>query len=281
MIQILSWNVQCGLGIDGRIDLERIASVIKEMADFEVICLQEISRFDDLSGCADQVQKISSYFPGYEVCFGAAIDRLSSDHSTRYQFGNLILSRVPVIQSFHYQLPQPRPGTVCKHMPRQALEVVVSTENGPLRVTTTHLEYHSESQRIEQARKLTDIQFEVYSNLDYSSHAPESGPYAAVERPIDRVLCGDFNSAPRDSVYETLVVPKNAEWGYQDAWVLAHQNQLHSATCGIFDHKQWPEGPHCRDYFFVAGSIATRKLNVIVQSETDASDHQPIMLTVN
>jgi endonuclease/exonuclease/phosphatase family metal-dependent hydrolase len=281
VIQILSWNIQCGLGIDGRTDLERIASVIKEMANFEVICLQEISRFDDLSGCADQVQKISSYFPGYEVCFGAAIDRLSSVHSTRYQFGNLILSRVPVIQSFRYQLPQPRPGTVCKHMPRQASEIVVSTGNGPLRVTTTHLEYHSESQRIEQVRKLTDIQFEVYSNRDYSSHAPESGPYAAVERPIDSVLCGDFNSAPRDNVYETLVARNNGEWGYQDAWVLAHQNQLHPATCGIFDHKQWPEGPHCRDYFFVAGSISTRKLNVIVQSETDASDHQPIMLTVS
>jgi endonuclease/exonuclease/phosphatase family metal-dependent hydrolase len=262
-------------------DLERTATVIKEMADFEVICLQEISKFDELAGCADQVEKISSYFPTHEVFFGAAINRLNSGYSTRYQFGNLILSRVPVIQSFHYQLPQPRPGSVCKHMPRQALEIVISTENGPLRVTTTHLEYHSESQRIEQARKLTDIQFEVYSNLDYSSHAPESGPYAAVERPIDSILCGDFNSAPRDNVYETIVASKNREWGYQDAWGLAHENQLHPATCGIFDHKQWPEGPHCRDYFFVAGSITTRKLNVFVQSETDASDHQPIMLTVN
>ncbi|MDA8704687.1 endonuclease/exonuclease/phosphatase family protein [Litoricolaceae bacterium] len=281
MIQILSWNIQCGFGIDGRMDLERTATVIKEMADFEVICLQEISKFDELAGCADQVEKISSYFPTHEVFFGAAINRLNSGYSTRYQFGNLILSRVPVIQSFHYQLPQPRPGSVCKHMPRQALEIVISTENGPLRVTTTHLEYHSESQRIEQARKLTDIQFEVYSNLDYSSHAPESGPYAAVERPIDSILCGDFNSAPRDNVFETIVASKNQEWGYQDAWGLAHENQLHPATCGIFDHKQWPEGPHCRDYFFVAGSITTRKLNVFVQSETDASDHQPIMLTVS
>ena len=41
VIQILSWNIQCGLGIDGRTDLERIASVIKKMADFEVICLQK------------------------------------------------------------------------------------------------------------------------------------------------------------------------------------------------------------------------------------------------
>jgi len=281
VIQILSWNIQCGFGIDGRMDLERTATVIKEMADFEVICLQEISKFDELAGCADQVEKISSYFPTHEVFFGAAINRLNPGYSTRYQFGNLILSRVPVIQSFHYQLPQPRPGSVCKHMPRQAVEIVILTENGPLRVTTTHLEYHSESQRIEQARKLTDIQFEVYSNLDYSSHAPESGPYAAVERPIDSILCGDFNSAPRDNVFETIVASKIREWGYQDAWGIAHENQLHPATCGIFDHKQWPEGPHCRDYFFVAGSITTRKLNVFVQSETDASDHQPIMLTVS
>ena len=67
MIQILSWNIQCGFGIDSRMDLERTATVIKEMADFEVICLQEISKFDDLAGCADQVEKISSYFRTHEV----------------------------------------------------------------------------------------------------------------------------------------------------------------------------------------------------------------------
>ena len=70
MIQILSWNIQCGLGIDGRTDLERIASVIKKMADFEVICLQEISRFDDLSGCADQVQKFPHIFQDMKFVLG-------------------------------------------------------------------------------------------------------------------------------------------------------------------------------------------------------------------
>ena len=70
------------------------------------------------------------------------------------------------------------------------------------------------------------------------------------------VLCGDFNSAPRDSVYETLVVPKNAEWGYQDAWVLAHQNQLHSATCGILTTNSGEV--RIAETIFVAGSIATR-----------------------
>ena len=44
MIQILSWNIQNGEGVDGKISLNRIADTIFSMATPDVICLQEVSR---------------------------------------------------------------------------------------------------------------------------------------------------------------------------------------------------------------------------------------------
>ena len=281
MVKVLSWNIQCGRGLDDRIDLPRIAGVIRQVADFDVICLQEVSRFDDTltSGDDDQVEALARLFDDYKAYFGAAIDRLNVDGGKRRQFGNMILSRLPVLQVFGHQLPQPAPEKPCKHMPRQALEVVITADGEPLRITTTHLEYHSEAQRMAQAATLRQIQSDVADNANYADHAPPDGPYAAVPRPVSGILCGDLNSAPHDPVYKSIDPGDGSAGGYMDAWPLAHGNAPHAPTCGLFDHQQWPEGPHCRDFFFVSGGLAQRQVDVSVQFDTDASDHQPIMLT--
>lgn len=283
MTSIITWNIQCGRGVDGRVDLMRTADVIKNMADADVICLQEVARFDpELDGGkgADQVTVLSTFFPDHEAVFGPAFDRKNGDSRHRRQFGNLIMSRLPIIQVFYHQLPQPAPPPPCKHMPRQALEVVVEANDGPLRVTTTHLEFHSVEQRLSQAGRLCEIQTETLSNLLYAQTAPSSGPYAAVPRPARGILCGDFNSAPDDTVYQTLTAPISTPYSYQDAWQTIHGETPHAPTCGIFDHKQWPQGPHCRDYFFVTDEVAGIVSDVQVQEETDASDHQPVLLNL-
>jgi endonuclease/exonuclease/phosphatase family metal-dependent hydrolase len=50
--------------------------------------------------------------------------------------------------------------------------------------------------------------------------------------------------------------------------------------CGLFDREQWDEGPHCRDYFFVTPDLAARTVDLVVDLETDASDHQPLLLVL-
>jgi endonuclease/exonuclease/phosphatase family metal-dependent hydrolase len=65
---ILTWNIQCGLGVDGRVDLARVGDVIKGMGDTDIICLQEVSRFDcemDGGKGADQVSVLSTLFPDH------------------------------------------------------------------------------------------------------------------------------------------------------------------------------------------------------------------------
>ena len=56
-MKLITWNIQWGRGIDGRIDLERIVRHARAMADFDVICMQEVAdNFPGLEGNDDRDQ---------------------------------------------------------------------------------------------------------------------------------------------------------------------------------------------------------------------------------
>ena len=40
---LITWNVQWCRGVDGRVDPSRIVAEAKKLADFDVLCLQEIA----------------------------------------------------------------------------------------------------------------------------------------------------------------------------------------------------------------------------------------------
>lgn len=283
-MRFLTWNIQAGLGVDGRVDLDRTAGVIRAMGDADVICLQEVAvHLPDGRGgrSADQVRELAARFPGFSATYGAAIDRLG-DGAARVRFGNLVLSRLPVIQAFRHPLPQPADAAV-KHMPRQATEVVLDTGRAPLRVLTTHLEYHSRTQRLAQARRLLELETEIRDCERAPGPAPAEGPYAPVPRPHRTVLCGDFNFGVADPEYPLLTrgCTRGDGVGFVDAWPLAHPGAEHAPTCGIHDRVQWPQGPHCRDFFFCTAQLATRITDLVVDRATDASDHQPLTLQLD
>jgi len=283
MTSILTWNIQCGLGCGGEYDLGRIAKHIRAMGDPDVICLQEISRFmPELDGGKgeDQVAILSGLFAGYEPLFGPAIDRSDTLGSNRQQFGNLILSRLPVLQAFFHPLPQPHDAGI-KHMPRQLSEVVVACASGPLRVLTTHLEYHSTAHQLVQVNAIHDLHQQVCDNIRWPGSNPGSGPYNLVARPETTVLCGDFNFTPDSTEYKLLLSGFRHETrSLRDAWRVKNNSEAHAPTCGIFDERQWPEGPHTRDFFFITEDLCANIEELIVNVETDASDHQPLLLSL-
>jgi exonuclease III len=46
----------------------------------------------------------------------------------------------------------------------------------------------------------------------------------------------------------------------------------------LHDVKQWPDGPHCRDFFFITNDLVDTVQKIEVNTETAASDHQPVWL---
>ena len=283
MTEIISWNVQACRGVDGREDLARICEVIRRMGGADVICLQEVAqnmRAADGEAGADQVAAFAQAFPDHQAFFGAAVD-LAGEFGARQRFGNLVLSRISVIQCFTHPLPQPPdPGVL--QMPRQASEVVVASGEDALRITTTHLEYHSAVQRLAQVSRLLDIHEEIGARAHRPPRFAEQGPYAKTPRPPSAVLCGDFNFTPDDEAYR-LITSGTGDGAPRlvDAWRSAHGKRPHAPTCGVFDHAQWPQGAHCRDFFFVTEDIAARVGSIEVDVETDASDHQPVKLRID
>ena len=271
MTAILTWNIQCGLGCDGVFDLARIARVIRAMGDSDVLCLQEVARNDPAFGDgADQVARLQALFPEYEAFFGAGLDR-RGEGGRRREFGNLLLSRLPVLQVFRHLLPHPAEGGI-KHMQRQAIEAVVATAAGPLRVVTTHLEYFSAAHRAAQIERLRQLQAEAADNVARPAK-PAASPYDPVPRPAALVLCGDLNVQPHEAEYGQLFAPPLA-----DAWRVVRGDEPHPPSTGLFDRRQWPMGGHCRDYFAVTADVAQRAAAVDMDAATDASDHQPLRL---
>jgi len=281
VITITSWNIQNGLGIDGKISLKRIADTLKENNP-DIICLQEVSRFMPLADGSDtdQYEEIKTHFPTYEAIFGAAIDTEIADQEERGQFGNMILSKYPIKATFNHPLPQPPDSEAKKHMARQLIEVTVETETSIFRVMTTHLEFHSFLQRSAQTEHIMHIQDQVEKLQTFSHPVDKNGPYKPLKRPDHCIICGDFNFEPNSPEYATVTDSFLLRNRFQDAWVVAHPNKTHAPTCGIFDHIQWPEKSHCRDFFFITDSLKNSLKDISVNQTSHASDHQPVTICI-
>ena len=281
-MRLLSWNIQWGRGADGHVDLQRTASAIHAAGEFDVICLQEVAcNFAGLAGGAgeDELAFFAAAFPDYTPVFGAGLD-VPDGRGARALFGNLLLSRLPVGQVFRHMLPAPAdPGM--HSMQRVCVEAVLSATPGPIRVLTTHLEYHSQHQRRAQVAALRDLQREAGAQATAKPPAPRKGSswgFAQWPRPASAILCGDFNFEPESDEYALLHTPfADPIPAWRDAWSACHPQRPHAPSVGLHG-AEWPQRAYCCDYFFVSADLAPRVTVVEVLAATAASDHQPVVL---
>ena len=280
-MRLLTWNVQYGKGADGAIDLARIATTAKAIGDADVICFQELAiNFPglDKGAGADQPVLLARFFPGHAPIFRPSIDFRASDGRRQF-FGNMILSRLPVLQVMTHLLPRP-PESGVRSMQRSALEAVVAAESGPVRVVTTHLEYFSVAHRMAQVERLRELHDEA-CRFAATPGAPEPpcSTYQAVPRPPSALVCGDFNLEPGWPEYERILAPfPQPTLSFRDAWTHLHPATPHAPTAGIYDTEQWANGPNCRDFVFVTEDLVAGLRRIEVDEKTTASDHQPVLV---
>ena len=183
MFSIVSWNIQYGKGVDGIIDLHRIADVIHKDGLPDVLCLQEVSRNDpEIDNGRDQVNELKLLFPKYDYFFGASHDRFVRNEKRRKQFGNLVLTRHSPIQVLHHLLPSPADPSA-RFMSRQATEMVIKTDSSTFRLVSTHLEFFSERQQIAQVKRIREIHKEACEQFHEPGIDKPKTPFEIVDNP--------------------------------------------------------------------------------------------------
>ena len=282
-LKLITWNLQWGRGLDGRVDLPRIVKTARAIADFDVFCVQEIAdNFPGLEGNdeRDQFAELGSLLAGYARIQGYGVDVMGEDGKRR-RFGNAIFSRYGVTSARRHALPWPVDAKRAT-MPRVAVEATLQAPLGAIRVMTTHLEYYSEMQRMAQARRLRELHAEACGRI--ATPRPENADANATFSPTPQttraILTGDFNLPPEEPSYDEIQRPIEGAPGYRDAWRIANGHRPHVPTFCVHDDKH-SKTPYCCDFIFVSEDLAARVRRVEVDSDTKDSDHQPVLLELD
>lgn len=284
-MKVVSYNIQYGLGADGRYDLARIAG---EIEDADVIALQEVDRFWKRSGMVDSPQVLSDHLPDHYWVYGANLDMNAGwiadgrKISRRKQFGTMILSRWPILSSRNF--PLPKWGDRQHHSIQQGiLEAVIATPFGPVRFYSVHLSHLCEATRLPQIDRILEIlaSAPVEGGAWCGGHPdPKSGWLEEHEPPMpsELVLLGDLNFSPGSREYARMIGEIAPGYGrltnragLLDAWVLGG----HDETSGSTHPNAMTRIDHC----FVSASLAPQVAAASIDDQATGSDHWPLWVT--
>jgi len=281
-MKFLSYNIQYGKGKDDRVDIARI---LEEIKGADVIALQELDRFWPRTNFADQVEQIATAMPDYYWVYGAGVDLHADQYSVenrgiRRQFGNMLLSRLPIISSRHHLLPKYGSAGPLS-LQRSAIEATISCGSELLRVYSVHLTHLSSQTRLPQINRLLKIHrdalhegFPVSADLRGMDWEDGVGDQHVA---ANAIIMGDFNSQPATDEYIGMVGPVSDYGGrisnpagFVDAWTQCGHDEMSGNTCNHFGV------PVRFDYCFVSTSLRHQIKSCDVDDQAQGSDHQPL-----
>ena len=140
-LRVVTWNIHHGRGLDGRVDLERIARVLEPL-DADLLALQELDAGRARTGGVDQSAALAARL-GMRAIFYEAFE---DDDGGRY--GHALLTRSAPTRTTLAPLPR-----WPLREPRGLIDARVDTRLGPVRAMSTHLGL-LELERIRQARAI-------------------------------------------------------------------------------------------------------------------------------
>ena len=247
-LRILSYNIHYGVGMDAKKDLKRIADVINRLNP-DIVGLQEV---------ADSVMTATlSQLTGMVGVFGASIEKETPNlyrlldipvPESQLFYGDAILSKHP----FRYQGNLSIPSASSSRYEAMCADVNFSEKYGEetmVRFITTHFDY-LRTIGSEYARKAAvEVIEEAFINdsLDI--------PY---------ILTGDLNATPGSAPLKLLE---------EKGWVIEDAGRDLPTVPSISPRKQI-------DYILVRPARSWRITDVSVIEEELASDHRPILMTL-
>lgn len=161
-LRVVTYNIRHGRGVDDTVNLERTATVLRDLAP-DIVALQEVDDSVTRSGGVRQATALGAML-GMEPAFGSFFDYQGG------RYGLAILSRHPIRQVAPIRLPD-------GNEPRVALMVELELPGGGrVRVINVHFDWvASDSFRLPQAQALA-------AHLDTLQ--------------VPWILLGDFNDLP-------------------------------------------------------------------------------------
>jgi endonuclease/exonuclease/phosphatase family metal-dependent hydrolase len=292
-MKVVTYNIQWGMGRDGKVDLDRIAETLRGA---DIICLQEVESHWRKAEDADQVAALAALMPEHYFAFAPSVDindPTSEDRGARRQYGLLTLSRWP-IQSIRV-FPLVKYPVVGHLVDQSCLQELIITINGKaLRIYNTHLSYLSERQRHLQIAEIMRIVADAplqggpivgigVPDADYFDDWMAVGREDLPDMPLPAMIFGDFNMRPNSPNYDLLVGQKDPFYGR------LHENAMFSdvlTLCGYAEN--WgvthPDndgtGFNRIDHILVTGDLAGMVKTAWIDAEADGSDHQPVFAEI-
>lgn len=172
-LRILSYNIHHAEGVDGKLDVPRIAQVILSVKP-DLVALQEVDKNTTRTGKVNQdielahLTKMNSVF-GSNITFQGG------------QYGNAILSKFPIIKNKNFLLPNVDSGEQ-RGLLRSQIQIS-NKEN--ILFFSTHLDHRrSDTERLASAEAINQI-------ISLNNKSPA-------------ILAGDFNDVPESPTLKEL-----------------------------------------------------------------------------
>ena len=181
--RVMTYNIHHGEGLDRKVDLPRIADLIKhERAD--IVALQEVDKGVQRTAQRDCPAELAA-LTGMTCVFS------NNYHFQGGEYGNAVLTRFPVKRWTNRHYKMLRPGEQ-----RGLLQVVLDVHGRELVFLDTHVDFRGDdTERLLNAAEIAEaIQ-----------------PYRG--RPM--ILCGDFNDTPESRTCQKLAQE------FTDTWMAA------------------------------------------------------------
>ena len=191
-IGVLSYNIHHGEGVDRKLDLERIARIIRSVSP-DIGALQEVDRNTTRTDRVDQPAELAR-LTGMKVVFEKNIDHEGGE------YGNAVLSKLPITRHANVHLPNVDNGEQ-----RGVLVVELQPEkrDHPLLLLATHLDHRpNDRERFESAERINRT--------------------ARERNGVPAILAGDLNDTLSSRVLER----------FKEQWTVAGKEELPTIPVG-------------------------------------------------